>query len=84
MSQTGLTADPAASSSDAVNCSTFSAAAEASDGRTVAGSAAVVVTVVGSGSASTITRNAGSFSVRFFGILPWRRLSASTSSSKRV
>jgi hypothetical protein len=41
VSKTGLTADPAASSSDAFSCSAFSAAASASIGRTLAGSTAV-------------------------------------------
>jgi hypothetical protein len=45
VSQTGLTADPAASRSDAVSWSTFSAAAAANEGLTVAGSAFALASV---------------------------------------
>jgi hypothetical protein len=45
----------------------------------------VVALVFGSVSiSSTTTRSAGSFRARFFGIRPVRRLSASTTSRRRV
>ena len=64
VSQTGFTAEPAASSSDDVSCSTFSAAAAASDGLTLEGSAWATVLVIGVTSGSTagsvMTRKTGS------------------------
>jgi hypothetical protein len=64
VSQTGFTAEPAASSSEVFSCSTFSAAATASDGLTLAGSARATVPEVGVASRSTAgsvtTRKTGS------------------------
>jgi hypothetical protein len=87
LSQTCLTADPAASSNDAFNASTFSAAAAASDGRTVAGSAVVTSAVSDTGEAiagSETIRNTGSVTACLFGMRPCRKLPASTVSSSFV
>jgi hypothetical protein len=84
VSQTGLTADPAASSSDAVSCCTFAVAAAARDGLTVAGSAfvGVVSTVVSTSAVGAETmRNTGLAAARFFGVRPCRSISASTVAS---
>ena len=85
VSQTGFTAEPAASSNDDFSCSTFSAAAAASDGLTVAGSALATVLTVGrpslSTSGSVATRKTGSSVEWRFGVLPRRSVSASTVSS---
>jgi hypothetical protein len=88
VSQTGFIADPAASSNDAVSCSTFSAAAAASDGLTAAGSALVIVagpTVVDTSTpCSETTRNICLLVACFFGVRPCRSVSASTVASSFV
>jgi hypothetical protein len=88
VSQTGFTAVPAASSSEAFSCSTFSAAATASNGLTVAGSAFVAVAAsavaTGSSGASETTRKPDSLCACFFGVRPCRIVSASTVSRSFV
>src|SRR6478735_2322667 len=85
VSHTGFTAEPAASSSDVVNCSTFSAAATASDGRTDAGSAIVTVALLVATSSSTgasgIKCSTCLLLERFFGVRPCFIVSASTLAS---
>jgi hypothetical protein len=80
VTQAGLTAEPAASNSDAVSRSRFSAAATASDGLTVAGStlAIVAVTVVAFSVGSATTRSISFVVERRFGVLPCFIVSAST------
>jgi hypothetical protein len=87
LSQTCLTADPAASSSDAVNASMFSAAAAASDGRPLAGSAVVTGEAADTGDStrgSETIRNSGSVTACLFGTRPCRNACASTVSSSFV
>jgi hypothetical protein len=81
-----LTADPAASSNDAFNASTFSAAAAASNGLTLAGSALAIAVSVAAGSTigSVTTLRPDAMTPRLFGIRPRRRLSASTVPSSFV
>jgi len=89
VSQTGFTAEPAASRSDDVSWSTFSAAAAANEGLTAAGSAfafAVMTVVVASSivGCSVMMRSVCPFVTRPLGVRPCRIVSGSVVASSLV